>query len=407
MFTKTVFFGIMYLRRILGDECMELSNTWVNIDLDAITANYLAVQEKAEGAQVCAVVKADAYGHGAVAVAKHLQTVGADFFAVSSVAEAVQLRNAGIDDPILLLGHTSSALYREVVEYGLRPAIFDENEAKALSEMTAQVGRSARIHLVVDTGMGRIGFQVTPEAADACARIAKLPGIMVEGLFTHYARADEADPTDALRQATLFHEFKKLLRERGVRIPLCHADNSAGVMHFGCGFDMVRAGIALYGVYPSDEMDKSELPLKPAMTWETAVSFVKTLPAGRPISYGGTYVTDKQTVVATIPVGYADGYRRKLSGNFYVLIHGKKAPVVGRVCMDQTMVDVTDIPGVKTGDRVVLMGTDGNEAISIETLSAAADSFAYEQMCDIGYRVARVYYKNGEKQESVNYLINE
>jgi len=386
---------------------MELSNTWVNIDLDAIAANYLAVQEKAEGAQVCAVVKADAYGHGAVAVAKHLQTVGADFFAVSSVAEAVQLRNGGIDDPILLLGHTPTALYREVLEYGLRPAIFDENEAKALSEMTAQVGRSARIHLVVDTGMGRIGFQVSQEAADACARIAQMPGIMVEGLFTHYARADEVDPTNALQQATLFHEFQKLLRGRGVRVPLCHGDNSAGIMHFGCGFQMVRAGIALYGVYPSEEMDKSLLPLKPAMQWETAVSFVKTLPAGRPISYGGTYVTDRQTVVATIPVGYADGYRRSLSNRFYVLIHGKKAPILGRVCMDQTMVDVTDIPGVKSGDRVVLMGIDGEQTISVEVLAEAAGSFSYEQMCDLSHRVTRVYYKAGEKQESANYLIND
>jgi len=386
---------------------MELSNTWVNIDLDAIAANYLAVQEKAEGAQVCAVVKADAYGHGAVAVAKHLQTVGADFFAVSSVAEAVQLRNGGIDDPILLLGHTPTALYREVLEYGLRPAIFDENEAKALSEMTAQVGRSARIHLVVDTGMGRIGFQVSQEAADACARIAQMPGIMVEGLFTHYARAAEVDPTNALQQATLFHEFQKLLRGRGVRVPLCHGDNSAGIMHFGCGFQMVRAGIALYGVYPSEEMDKSLLPLKPAMQWETAVSFVKTLPAGRPISYGGTYVTDRQTVVATIPVGYADGYRRSLSNRFYVLIHGKKAPILGRVCMDQTMVDVTDIPGVKSGDRVVLMGIDGEQTISVEVLAEAAGSFSYEQMCDLSHRVTRVYYKAGEKQESANYLIND
>ena len=386
---------------------MELSNTWVNIDLDAIAANYLAIQEKAEGAQVCAVIKADAYGHGAVAVARHLQTVGADFFAVSSVAEAVQLRQAGIDDPILLLGHTPTALYREVLEYGLRLAIFDENEAKALSEMTAQVGRSARIHLAVDTGMGRIGFQVTGEAADACARIAKMHGIMVEGLFTHYARADEMDPANALQQATSFHEFQKLLRGRGVRVPLCHADNSAGIMHFGCGFQMVRAGIALYGLYPSDEMDQAELTLKPAMSWETAVSFVKTLPAGRPISYGGTYITDKQTEVATIPVGYADGYRRSLSGRFYVLIHGKKAPILGRVCMDQLMVDVTDIPGVKTGDRVVLMGTDGEETISAEALAAAAQSFNYEQICDISHRVTRVYHKDGQKCQSVNYLFED
>lgn len=381
-------------------------NNYVKINTDAILANYRAVCQKT-GVPVMAVIKADAYGHGAVQVAKHLQTVGADFFAVASVAEAVELRQANIDDPILLLGHTPTQLYRQVLEYGLRPAIFDEEEAKALSEMTAQVGRSARIHLAVDTGMGRIGFPVSEAAADTCARIAKMPGLMVEGVFTHYARADEADPADALEQATRFHEFGKMLRFRGVRIPLWHADNSAGVMHFGCSFQMVRAGIALYGLYPSEEMDKSELCLRPAMQWETAVSFVKTLPAGSPISYGGTYITDKQTVVATIPVGYADGYRRCLSGKFYVLIRGKKAPILGRVCMDQTMVDVTDIPGVKTGDRVVLMGTDGDETITPEALSAAAESFPYEQICDISRRVARVYRKNGQKCESVNYLTKD
>jgi alanine racemase len=252
--------------------------------------------------------------------------------------------------------------------------------------------------------MGRIGFQVTGEAADACARIAKMPGIMVEGLFTHYARADEMDPANALQQATSFHEFQKLLRGRGVRVPLCHADNSAGIMHFGCGFQMVRAGIALYGLYPSDEMDKAELKLKPAMSWETAVSFVKTLPAGRPISYGGTYITDKQTVVATIPVGYADGYRRSLSGRFYVLIHGKKAPILGRVCMDQLMVDVTDIPGVTVSDRVTLVGRDGDEVITMEEISAVADSFNYEFVCGISRRVPRIYVSGGEKVHAVHYL---
>ena len=386
---------------------MELSNTWVNIDLNAIAANFLAVQQKAGDAQVCAVIKADAYGHGAVAVAKHLQTVGADFFAVSSVAEAAELRQAGIDDPILLLGHTPTALYRQVVEYGLRPAIFDLEEARMLSEMTAQVGRSARIHLAVDTGMSRVGFQPTAESADICAQIAKLPGLMVEGLFTHFARADEADPAEACRQTALFAEFSKMLQARGVRIPLRHVDNSAGVMHFGCQYDMVRAGIVLYGLYPSEQMDKTQLPLIPAMQWETAVSHVKELPPGRAISYGGTFVTQRPTVVATVPAGYADGYRRSLSGKFYVLIRGKKAPILGRICMDQFMVDVTDIPGVKTGDRVVLMGTDGEETITAETIAQAAQSFPYEQVCDISRRVTRVYYKDGKKCQSVNYLIDD
>ncbi len=368
---------------------MEYSNTYAKIDLSAIRDNFHAIREKA-GAPVLAVVKADAYGHGAVPVAQMLEKDCA-FFGVATVAEALELRHAGIEKPILLLGHVPVRYYDVVVKEQLRPAISCYEQAQALSVEAVRQGKTAPFHFAVDTGMSRIGFQATEESADICAKIAKLPGVYAEGLFSHFATADTQDLTRTQKQAALFDAFDKMLKNRGVEIPLRHLDNSAGIMNFGCHYDMVRAGIVLYGLYPSEAVDKALLPLKPAMSWHTEVSYVKVLEPGREISYGATYVTDKPTVVATIPVGYADGYRRSLSGRFYVLIRGKRAPILGRICMDQFMVDVTDIPGVQVGTGVVLMGADGDEVICAEALAAAAGSFHYEQVCDLSCRVARVY----------------
>ena len=383
---------------------MEYSNTYVKIDLDAILANFRAVQQCA-GAGVMAVIKADAYGHGAVEVAKLLEKE-CDFFGVSSMAEALELRAAGIGTDILILGHTPAACFADGVKHHIRLGIFDEEEAKLLSAEACRQGKAARVHLVVDTGMSRIGFQVREADADACARIAAMPGIFTEGLYSHFATADMADQTDTLLQVEAFDRFFQMLKDRGLRIPLRHIDNSAGVIGYGSHYEMVRAGIVLYGLYPSDEVDREKLPLTPAMSWHTTVSCVKLLEPGRKISYGGTYETTKPTLVATIPAGYADGYRRSLSGKFYVLIRGRKAPILGRICMDQFMVDVTDIPGVQTGDPVVLMGRSGEEQITVEALSQAADSFCYEQICDISRRVTRVYTKGGQETGRVNYLLN-
>ena len=383
---------------------MDFDSTRVKIDLDAIASNMDAIREKA-GVPVMAVVKADAYGHGAVQVARLLQDKCA-FFCVSSILEAMELRQAGLSTPILILGHTPADAFPTAIREGIRPTIYRMEDALALSKAAQFLELPARFHFAVDTGMSRIGFQVNEEDADICARIASLPGLYAEGLFSHFATADCADLSRAEQQAERFAEFDGMLRRRGVKVPIRHLNNSAGLMNFATPYEMVRSGIITYGMYPSDEVDPGLLALRPALQWLSRVTHVKTLPAGREISYGGTYVTKADTVVATIPVGYADGYRRNLSGKFYVLIHGQKAPILGRICMDQMMVDVTAIPGVQVGDRVTLVGTDGEEAITMEQISAQADSFNYEFVCGISRRVPRLYVQGGKTIHTVHYLLD-
>ena len=383
---------------------MRFDNTYVNIDLDAITANFRAIRQKA-GVPVMAVVKADAYGHGAIQVARQLQEECA-FFGVSSMLEAMELRQAGLENPILVLGHTRVAAFPEAVKENIRPTIYRYEDALALSQEAVKQEKIAPFHFAVDTGMGRLGFQPTEEAADICAKIAQLPNLEAEGLFSHFATADCADLSQAKAQAERFDRFYEMLQSRGVSVKLRHLDNSAGLMNFDCHYEMVRSGIVTYGMYPSSEVDPMNLPLTPALSWHSRVTHVKLLPEGRPISYGGTYVTDRPTVVATVPVGYADGYRRSLSGKFYVLIRGQRAPILGRICMDQLMVDVTDIPNVQLNDRVVLVGTDGKETITMEEIAQAADSFNYEMVCGISRRVPRFYRSGGIVTRQVHYLLD-
>ena len=381
---------------------MNFDSTRVKIDLDAISANFEAIQKKSR-VPVMAVVKADAYGHGAIQVARSLQGKCA-FFGVSSMLEAMELRQAGLTTPILILGHTPVSAFPTAIREEIRPTIYRWEDAKALSEAAVQEGKAARFHLAVDTGMSRLGFQVTREDADICAQIAALPGLETEGLFSHFATADCEDLARSRAQAERFEAFCAMLEERGVRIPIRHLNNSAGLMNFDRHYDMVRSGIVTYGMYPSAEVSPELLALRPALQFLSKVTHVKTLPAGREVSYGGTYTTTKDTVIATVPVGYADGYRRNLSGKFYVLIHGKRAPILGRICMDQMMVDVTGIPNVQPGDRVTLVGTDGEETITMEEISAQADSFNYEFVCGISRRVPRIYVSGGKTVHSVHYL---
>ena len=381
---------------------LNFDNTRVKIDLDTIERNFDAVRQKA-GVPVMAVIKADAYGHGAVQIGRLLQGK-CSFFGVSSMLEAMELRRAGLRTPILVLGHTPVSAFPTAIMENIRPTIYRYEDAVALSEAAQSVGVTAAFHIAVDTGMSRIGFQVTSENVDLCAKIAGLPLLYAEGIFSHFATADCADLSRSKAQAALFDSFCDMLNQRGIRIPIRHLDNSAGLMNFSRHYEMVRSGIVTYGLYPSNEVDPNLLKLEPALQWLSRVTHVKTLPAGREVSYGGTYVTTRPTTVATIPVGYADGYRRSLSGKFHVLIRGQKAPILGRICMDQMMVDVTGIPDVAVNDRVVLVGKYGSETITMEQIAAAADSFNYEFVSGISRRVPRIYTRDGKTVHAVHYL---
>ncbi|MBQ7817253.1 MAG: alanine racemase [Oscillospiraceae bacterium] len=383
---------------------MEFDLTWLQVDLDALAENMHRVRERAK-TDVLAVVKADAYGLGAVTVARALENDCA-FLGTANISEALELRRGGIGKPILILGRVPVYAYPFAVAEDIRVPIFIYEDALALSEEAVRQGKTANFHFVVDTGMSRIGFQATEESADMCAQICQLPNLRAEGLFSHYATADGADLTSAKEQLQLFEEFTEKLKKRGIQIPIRHLNNSAGIINFPGKQDMVRSGIVQYGMYPSDEVDQELLPVRPVMEWIAKVVYVKTLPAGRQISYGGCYTTTRETKVATLPVGYADGYRRSLTDKGHVLIRGKKAPIIGRICMDQMMVDVTDIPGVQIGDHAVLIGRSGDEQITVDYLAQLTGTLNYEIICGISRRTPRVYLRGGKRVSEVHYLLD-
>jgi alanine racemase len=371
-----------------------ISRVYARIDLDAVRFNMESMHRNINPqTKMVAVIKTDAYGHGALRIAEAIENLPYLWgYAVATVDEAKALIADGRTKPILILGISFEEQYEYVVAYGIRPAVCDLKMAQALSEIAVRQNKVCHIHIAVDTGMSRIGFQVSPESARIVAQIASLPNIDVEGIFTHFARADEADKTAANEQLRLFSYMNELLEKEGVTIPLKHCSNSAGIIEMpDANFNMVRAGITMYGLWPSDEVSRKIISLKPVMSLVSHVSFLKELEAGRSISYGGTYVTKEKRMIATVPVGYGDGYARSLSNKGYVLIHGKKAYICGRVCMDQFMVDVTDIPEVKAGDPVTLLGTDGECTITMEELGELSGRFNYEFACLITPRVPRIY----------------
>lgn len=375
-----------------------------NINLDAICDNIKATRKVINHkTKIMAVIKADAYGHGAIPIARVLDPF-VDWYAVAIVEEGIQLREAGFTKPILLLGYSATALLADVVHYDLTQTVFSYGMAQAIDEEAKRQGKTARIHIKLDTGMGRIGYQPIKESIDDILRINQLSNVEINGLFTHFACADMTDKSSAKEQFRIYQEFARDLEKAGVWIPIKHVSNSAGIIDMPeANLDMVRSGISTYGLYPSEEVHKEQLLLKPAMEIKTHISFVKELEAGHGIGYGSTYVTRKHTVIATVPVGYGDGFPRQLSNKGRVLVHGQYAPIIGRVCMDQFMIDVTDIPDVKTDDVVTLIGTDGENRITVEEASGLAGSFNYEFVCDVGKRVPRVYYQNG-KPVSIRYV---
>lgn len=377
----------------------EHNRVCAEINLDAIAYNMEQMKKRIGGhARLIAVVKADGYGHGAVPVAEMFEQCSWVWgYAVACLEEAAELREHGIRKPILVLGCVFPDQFEEMIRYDVRPAVYMESMAEQISQEAVRQGKDAFIHIKIDTGMGRIGFPATEESADAVERISRLPGIRIEGMFTHFAKADERDKTYTFLQHDRFVKMKELIEKRQIHVQYFDCDNSAGIIDFpDMKHDLARAGIAMYGMYPSDEVDRSAVDLRPALSLVSHVSFVKDVEAGTPISYGGTFVSDRPMRVATIPVGYGDGYPRSLSNKGYVLIHGKRAKILGRVCMDQFMADVTDIPETAFMDRVVLVGRDGDEEITVDGLAALSGRFNYEFVCCLGKRIPRIYKKSEE-----------
>lgn len=377
----------------------EYNRVYAKIDLDAAAYNMEQMKKRiGGGARLIAVVKTDAYGHGAVPLAEVFEKLDYVWgYAVASLDEGMILRKHGIKKPILVLGCVFPDQYDDMVRNDIRAAVYMEEMALGMAGAAKKAGKKAYIHIKTDTGMGRIGFPVSEESADIIERISKLEDIKIEGMFTHFAKADETDKTYTYDQHRKFMWMKEQMEKRGVEIPYYDCDNSAGIIDFpDMKHDLARAGISTYGMYPSEEVNQNAVDLKPVLSLVSHVIFVKTVEPGTSISYGGTFVAPEKMRVATIPVGYGDGYPRSLSNKGTVLIHGKRARILGRVCMDQFMVDVTDIPDVKFMDQAVLIGEDQGDRITVEELAGLSGRFNYEFVCCLGKRIPRVYTSGGK-----------
>lgn len=383
------------------------SRVYAKIDLDAVAWNMEQMKKNLkEGTEMVAVIKTDGYGHGAVQVASMLESYDYVWgYAVATLDEAVVLRAAEIQKPILVLGCIFPDQYWEMLKYEIRMNVYTKEMAEAISALAVEKGEQAYVHIKLDTGMARLGFSAEESSIEEIKEIAELPNLVLEGVFTHFAKADEEDKTFTMMQLEKFEWMTQRLEEEGVTFPYVHASNSAGIIDVRrADYNLVRAGIAIYGLYPSEEVDKEKVQLKPALSLKSHIAFVKDIPAGTPVSYGGDFVSEHQMRIATIPIGYGDGYPRSLSDTGYVLIRGKKAPIIGRICMDQFMVDVSDIPEVKFGDKVTLIGRDQEEYLPVEKLSELSGRVNYEFVCDLGKRIPRVYVQDGKVEEQVDYF---
>lgn len=385
----------------------KLNRAWAEIDLDNLAHNIREIRRITDKrAEIMGVVKADAYGHGVWGVTKTLLENGVDRLAVSMLDEAIQLRKSGVDVPILVLGYTDPARASEVVDYNITQTVFSHELAEALSISASSCKKNVKIHIKIDTGMTRVGFMPGYSAVKDVIKISKLPGIIIEGIFTHFASADEKDSTYTYEQFEKFMSICNELQRIGIYIPVKHVCNSAATLNFPeMHMDMVRPGIIMYGIYPSEYIDRNIIDLKPVMAFKANIIMVKDVEKNTAISYGRIFTTKRKSKIATVPVGYADGYTRLLSGKGKFLIKGYEAPVVGRICMDQCMVDVTDIEGVKVGDEAVIFGFQGDKFISVEDVARDIGTIAYEILCIIGKRIPRAYIKNGQICEILNYLL--
>jgi len=378
---------------------------WSEINLDAFVENFKKIKAMVRpGTMVTGVIKADAYGHGAIEIGKVLQEEGVDRFAVATLSEALQLRKVFKKIPILILGYTPTYAADEVIENNIIQTMYNVDEAGIFSDRAVKLEKKLKLHIKIDTGMSRLGFQANADSVEKIIQISKMPNIEIEGMFTHFAVADEADKEYTYNQYEKYKFMVDSLKAQGLEIPVKHVSNSAAIMDLPeMNMDMVRAGIILYGLYPSDDVIKERIDLKQVMSLKAEVSHVKELEAGTGVSYGLKYVTPGKRKIATVPIGYADGYTRMLSGKAEVLVKGVKVPVVGRICMDQCLIDVTGID-VKIGDEVILFGSDGTNTISIDELALKLGTINYEITCMISKRIPREYTRGGNKVKTVDYL---
>jgi alanine racemase len=382
-----------------------LRPVWAEVDLDKLAHNMREIRRISKSENIIAVVKGDAYGHGAIDVAPVLLENGANRLAVAIISEAVELRRSGIKCPIMILGFTPPNLINDLLRYDIEQAVFCYEFAKQLSTIAQKKNKIARIHIVVDTGMGRIGFLPTEESAEEVYNIYKLPNIIIEGMFCHFSSADEKDKTYTYEQVKKYDDFYEKLKAKDVNINMRHMANSAAIIDLPeTHYEAVRPGIIIYGYYPSNQVNKEKIDLKPVMTLKTNVVHIKTLPPGEYVSYGRKYKTERESIIATLPVGYADGYTRLLFEKGKVILKGSFAPVIGRICMDQCMIDVTEINGVNVGDEVILMGEDENNKFTADTIGELIGTISYEVVCMITKRVPRVYIKKGHRIKIRNYV---
>lgn len=381
--------------------------TWAEIDLDALAHNMREIRKITNpNAQIMAVVKADGYGCGFYESTKVFLQNGADRLAVAILQEGIQLRKRGIDVPVLILGASFEDDIEDIINYNITPSVCSFDFAKSLSEASLKMGKITKIHIKLDTGMSRIGFLVSQncdDVVDEIEKIAKLPNIEIEGLFSHFAASDESDRTYTDMQFKRFMDVYNKLKDRGINIPIKHICNSAGIMMYPeMHLDLVRPGVILYGMYPSNEVEKSKINLIPAMTVKSRITFVKEVEDGRGVSYGKEYITEGMTKIATVPIGYADGYLRKIAKCGKMIVNGVKVPIIGRICMDQCMINVSDVHNIERGDEAIIFGREG---ITIDDLAKWLDTINYEISCVIGKRIPRIYIKDGKAVKILNYLL--
>ena len=382
-----------------------MRQVWAEIDLDAAKFNIRNIKKIVGNKEVIAVVKADAYGHGAIDLAPIFINNGASKLAVAIITEALELIENNINVPIMILGYTPLEYGEVLIKNNIEQTVYDLEYAKELSKIALSLEKKAKIHISIDTGMGRIGFLPNDESVKIIEEISALEGITIEGLFTHFATSDEENKEYTYEQFSKLKDITKKLEERGINIPLKHASNSGAIVDLPETYlDGVRAGIILYGYYPSEQVNKENLALRNVMTVKTRVCHVKELDKDMYVSYGRTFKTSKKSIIATLPIGYGDGYSRLLSGKAKVIINGKLVPVVGRICMDQCMIDVTDVGEVKVGDEVIILGHDGDLKFNADDMAEAMGTINYEVLCMIKQRIPRVYKENGKVVSVRNYI---